>query len=247
MKISLLLTSMVLAAPVTAGEKPFSPPPGCKGFLTVQTKDCRVEHHWTCEGEPDGTQWIMVMDAKGPNFLQQVDREFGWLQSFDLGGTDRRELRRPVRDMNSLTTLLNTGYDHYHFEQDVLRNNTPFATETIIGRDRLTGDQEVIDGEPLQVIDYAYEEVSSADPQVLKSYGTQYVSARFRSFFLGRGTDANSTGKDAYDASPVRFIEPGEAGFFTTTPQYGCREIMSGLTQHPTLTPTPNKENNNDI
>lgn len=241
-----LLAALGMPGVLAAGETQFSPPPGCKGFLSVQTKDCHVEHHWTCEGEPEGTQWIMMMDAQGPNFLQQVDGEFGWLKSYNLGEPERRELMQSSRDMNALSTLLASGFDDYDFDLRVLRDNEEVAQENVSGRDRLTGETVVIDGEPLLVVDFIYEEVNSAEADNFKAYGTQYVSEKFGSFFLGTGTEGGTESgaqTSTYDATPMRFIEPGEPGFFSRKPQYGCNQIMSGLMQ-PLAT---DKENNDDI
>ena len=241
------VVSSVVAAPVLAGSDRYILPPGCKAFLTVQQKDCRVEHHWTCSDDPEGSQWIMSMGEGGPEFLQQVDREFVWLKSYVPDSRESRAIKRPAQDLNSLSRLLEAGADNYDFEVQVSVDGAETAVERVRGYDRLTGEKITIDGEPLLVIAYDYSEQSNVEDQPVKSSGKQYVSERFRSFFLGQGRDEVGGEVTEYDAAPVQFIEPGEAGFLSVKPQYGCSQIMSGLSLPRNENMIPNKETNDDI
>ena len=91
MKILYFLTALAFA-PIASHAGTFVPPKGCTAYLTVQMKSCEVSHYWTCEGDPEGNHWIMSIDDEGPTFLQYLDREFRWLQSYPQGVDISREL-----------------------------------------------------------------------------------------------------------------------------------------------------------
>ena len=207
----------------------FTPPKGCTAYLTVQMKSCEVSNHWTCEGEPKGNHWSMSFDGDGPAYLQHLDNEFRWLESFPQGSGISRVLVEPEADANSMTELLETRRDDFDFQQTVLQRGKPVAVEQITGFDRLNGTRVTIDGEPLLVTEFEMEIRSSTGSTMLRTTGNQFVSERFRLFFQGRETETSGNETYNYDDTPVRFIEPGEAGFLSDKPQYGCDALMSGL------------------
>ena len=229
MKIFFSLSMAFLFAALSVNAGTFIPPKGCTAFLTVQMKSCRVEHHWTCEGDAEGTQWIMMLGNQGPTFLQQVDREFRWLQSFPQRSDISRALIVPEKDPNSLTELLATRNDDFDFQQTVFSGGVAVAVDHVTGFDRLNGTRVTIDGEPLLVTEFKTEISSSAGGETIYSTGNQYVSERFRSFFQGRETEIVGSQSRDFDDSPILFIEPGEAGFLADQPEFGCDEMMSRL------------------
>ena len=51
----------------------FALPAGCTAFLTVQSKACSVEHHFTCEGDPAGHQRRVALNEEGMTYLGTID------------------------------------------------------------------------------------------------------------------------------------------------------------------------------
>jgi len=223
---SLIAALAFTIVPAQAGS--FIPPKGCTPYLTVQMKSCEVSHYWTCKGDPEGNRWIMSIDDNGPTFLQYLDNEFRWLQSYPQGVDITRELVLGEKDPNSLTELLETRHDDFEFKQRVLQSGKQIAVEHISGYDRLNGTRVRIDGEPLLVTEFEIF-VQSGSGSVVHTTGNQYVSERFRLFFQGRETEEAGGEVFHYDDTPVLFIEPGEAGFLADRPEFGCDAMMSAL------------------
>lgn len=215
--------------PFAASAGTFTPPKGCTAYLTVQLSSCRVEQHWTCATDPEGDHWALTIDADGPSYLQHLDREFRWLENYPLPGDIKRTLKQPEADPNSLTDLLEKGRDDFDFEQTVLRDGKPFATEHVTGFDKLTGTKVRIDGEDLLVTEFEFQVESKSGGDRSRTYGNQYVSPKFRLFFQGRETEEVGGETYHYDEKPMLFSEPGEAGFLADKPEFGCDEMMSGL------------------
>jgi hypothetical protein len=86
----------------------------------------------------------------------------------------------------------------------------------------------VIDGEVLLNTEYAYDQLDPAGNITASNAGRQFVSEPHRLFFFGVSW-SSETPDDQFDASPVEFIYPGEAGFFSATPKFGCGVIMSSF------------------
>ena len=228
MKILALITAFALAA-FASQAGTFIPPKGCTAYLTVQMKSCEVSHFWTCEGDPEGNHWIISIDGEGPAFLQYLDREFRWLQSFPQGSSISRELIAKEADANSLTELLEKRRDDFDFQQSVLENGKQIAVEHITGYDRLNGTRVTIDGEPLLVTEFEIFVQSDDGSAVVHTTGNQFISERFRLFFQGRETETSGGEIFYYDDTPVLFVEPGEAGFLVDRPEFGCDAMMSAL------------------
>ncbi len=50
-----VIALICLAAPAQRTRGRYSAlPTGCDAYLTVQSASCEVEHHFTCQGDPDG-------------------------------------------------------------------------------------------------------------------------------------------------------------------------------------------------
>ncbi|MCK4711891.1 MAG: hypothetical protein KAT26_03315 [Marinosulfonomonas sp.] len=214
-------------APVVAYAGTITPPKDCTAYLTVQMKSCEVSHHWKCEGDAEGDHWALSIDGDGPVYLQHLDREFRWLQSFPQRSDISRELVQPEVDANSFTQLLETRRDDFDFRQRVLSGGKEIAMEHITGYDRLNGTRVTIDGEELLVTEFEIRSTSDSGSKTVFTTGNQYVSARFRLFFQGRETEVIGLDSYQYDDTPVLFIEPGEAGFLADKPEFGCDQMMS--------------------
>lgn len=195
----------------------WEPPEGCTGFLTVQQKGCMLSNHYVCEGDPEGHQWRVDFVEQGPVFASRTNYETEWVESLGLVTMERRVLG-DTPDPASLTELLETGIDTYDFV-----TVTEDGSETRwIGADQLTGQSITIDGHEL--LEMTFTTQSDDGEDVTGQEGTNYVSEEFRLFLPGLSMDVLEDGSlgPARDNTPVALIEPGEPGFFTTSPIYDC-------------------------
>ncbi|WP_223426827.1 hypothetical protein [Tateyamaria pelophila] len=199
----------------------YYPPDGCVGVVTTQNRDCLVNNIYTCEADQPGSSWRLMFDRDGPVFLSKIDFETQWLESYDLFPTRQDALRQPADDPASLSELLATGIDTYDF----IIAGTQGVTR-VVGFDRLTGDDVVIDGEPLLGTEFSarHESTMGRDLQV---QGREFVSVKHRRFFPGVTTISQGDDTEEHDRTPIEFIYPGEPGFFTTTPLYECEASLA--------------------
>lgn len=215
----------VIGAAAMAQAVQITPPAGCEAFLTVQSRGCMVSHYWTCEGDAAGEHWRLSLDVDGPMSLSHTDREFRWLESLDLRTGLRSQLVKPEIDPASLSELLETGRDSFTFSLSVLEGDAPF-TRGYSGFDALTGDTVEIDGEVLARTEFAYNETTPDGTR--NTVGNQYISPSLRIFFGGNETVTLPSGEEiSYDASPVDFARPNEAGFLNALPLYDCGDVLS--------------------
>ena len=212
--------ALPVSAVAQADGSRFYPPAGCTAQLTIQSRSCQVDNIWTCDAHP-GHSWRMEFQVNGPTFVSRIDAETQWIESFDLFPTSRRELALPADDPASLTELLATGIDSYDF---TLR--TPSGPVRVVGFDRLTGEEVVIDDEPLLVTQFSARHETTSGT-TLELEGTEYVSVRHRRFIAGSYSGTSQAGPFEDDQTPVDFIYPGEPGFFTKTPLYDCEASLA--------------------
>ncbi len=229
MKLFQLVSMIALLGAEAATAGTYTPPKGCTPFLTMQMRSCTVEHYWTCEGDEKGMRWLLEIDEKGPVYLQQVDDEFRWMQSENLRSGTTSRINDGAPDSNSFTELLDYKRDTYDFSQTIYPVGRKSFQERITGVDHLTGKQVTIDGETLLVTEYSSQSVASNGYSATNA-GTQYISTKWRLFFSGQETETVDGETRSYDDTPVLFIEPGEAGFMSDQPEYGCEAMMSELT-----------------
>lgn len=216
--------ALVLAAAAgaaTAGSR-VEVPEGCTGFLTVQMKNCGVSTYWRCEAADDGAVWEAHYGIDGVVSVSLYSSEFQWLDSRYFRDGIREHLVDEGPDPASLSELLETGQDTYAF---VIRETRPEGARDIVhqGYDSLTGRTVTIDGVDLLETEFASTamDAESGEP-VYEVFGTQYVLAEERLFFLGPDTFRQNGEERENDSSPMRFIRPGEPGFGSGVPQYEC-------------------------
>jgi hypothetical protein len=217
-KLLLTLIALTVAAPVAA-QQSFAPPQGCTGKLTVQHRNCVMVNVWTCDADPAGDQWLALIGQAGVFSVQRVDDQFQWLESYKISGTEM--LQVPAPDPASLDELFAAQIDTWDFTLD-----TDAGIERHVGFDMLTGETVVIDGETLLVTEFQGRTTDADGNEIYAGSGRQYVSETHRLFFLGEGWE-DATPDQITDSSPVEFIYPGEAGFFTDQPRYECNVIES--------------------
>lgn len=216
MKPLTILAALTVATP-TVAQQSFAAPEGCEAKLTVQHKGCVVINVWQCEADDPGDQWIALLTQAGVFSVQKVDDEFQWIENYKVTGTER--LLTPAPDPASLTELLEAQIDTWDFTLE-----TETGEERHVGFDMLTGDTTTIDGEVLLNTEFQGRTLDGDGNEIEAGSGRQFVSAEHRLFFFGIAWD-DATPDDVIDMSPVEFIYPGEAGFFSDTPKYECNEI----------------------
>lgn len=203
----------------------FPVPEGCTAFLTVQSRSCLISHHWRCDGDPEGTHWRATLDQEGAFYLSYTDTEFRWLRAFNLRSGSQDTLIEPEEDPASMSELLEMGRDTMIFSIREERAEGVFRRD-YTGFDALTGATVMIDGEELEVTEFAYQWQTEAGPR--ETEGSQFVSRRLGLFFGGLETVTTPSG-EVFEGnySPMEFAEPGEPGFLSTEPQYDCGDMMS--------------------
>ena len=198
----------------------FNPPEQCEVFLTVQMKGCLVSNHWQCDADPEGHTWSALATDRGVAIFSQFDSEFQWLASLSTVGGDDEVLRENPTDPASLSELLETGLDSYDFEM-VEPGEDGEVTRRIRGFDQLTGDTVTISGEELLVTEYAMVQ-TLADGTTSEAFGTQFVSEKYRTFFLGEETETRNGETRESDHAPILMLTEGDSGFRSTRPLFGC-------------------------
>ncbi|MGR3436809.1 MAG: hypothetical protein ACU0CO_18280 [Shimia sp.] len=214
------LALCILASPaaVAAADR-FAPPEGCEVFVTAQMRDCTVTHHFTCEGDAAGDKWRIDLGPSGPVYMNRVDDETQWVESFDLRWGITDTLDPDPAEAASFTDLVRTGRDDFDF------TTTSDAGETIRyrGRDLLTGQTVVIDGVPLLETE-TFARATDVDGDIMwESTGNEFVHLDWRLFLPGQYITRDDEGRvDNRDGRPVSFDFPGDEGFLSRTPLHNC-------------------------
>ena len=231
----LTLALIVLAAPATAQTQPeaqtFSLPAGCTAYLTVQSKECNVSHHFTCENYPAGVQGRIDLDNMGATYIGTIDAETQWLNSYspDVGSTET--LEPGAANPASFTDLTSTGRNDFDFST----RNDQTGLVRFVGNDTLTGNSVTIDGVTLE--ETAFQIVASAEDgtELWRITGHEFISRDWRMFLSGTNETVAPGGSFKSDGSPMEFIFPGEPGFLSPNPKFGCGVVTSQADQ-PDLT-----------
>ena len=201
----------------------FTPPLGCKAFLTVQTLECHVSHHYTCMGDAKGDQWRADFDAEGIFYLSRIDTEGQWLESQDFFSPSVQLLDANPVDPASFTELLS---DVDSFDFNLTKDN---GEETrVTGFDQLTGADLTIDGVSLKETNFSFYETDRSGKLLRQAVGTEFISPKWRMFFSG--PSKWNFGDDewiAVEDRPIKFLEPSDSGFLSNTPLFGCNAVKA--------------------
>lgn len=215
---------ILITAPDLALAGSFSPPEGCTGWLTVQSRACRVSNYYVCDQDPTGHQWRADFDQEGIYFLSRVDREAQWVESIDMPNMIRQTLDPNPTDPASFSELLSVGVDTFDFQL----TKEPDKQSHVRGFDRLTGKRFVIDGVELQETQFEFAETDLEGTVLRRARGHEYIHPEWRVFFAGPTQwDDDEQGWLPMDGSPVEFIFPDEPGFFSSQPLFECDAILS--------------------
>ncbi|MCE6961109.1 hypothetical protein LAZ40_18940 [Cereibacter sphaeroides] len=223
----ILAGGLALAVVAPAAAQTFTPPEGCTAFMTVQSRGCRVSHHFRCEQDPPGDQWRVDFDQDGIFFSSRIDHEAQWVESYEMFPTVKQVLEPNPEDPASFSELLG-GADSYAFG---LRRDTGERSR-VTGFDRLTGRSFTIDGIVLQETEFEFSETSIGGTVLRSARGHEYIHPEWRLFFAGPTQwDSGEGTSIPVDGSPVEFIFPGEPGFLSTEPLFDCDAILSQATE----------------
>lgn len=213
-----------LAAPMGAqAEQVFNLPAGCTAYLTVQETSCSVDHHFRCEGDPAGTQRRVSLDEDRMTYMGQIDAEAQWLESYHPLSGHTEKLESNPAEPASLSDLIADNVDDYDFRT----RSVEIGETRYVGRDTLTGKTVTIDGVTLDQTTFEITAFSPDGAFQWSSKGSEFISRDWRMFLSGTATIKNSSETFERDNTPVEFIFPGEAGFLSTKPKYGCGVMMS--------------------
>jgi hypothetical protein len=217
-----------LAGPVAAQDR-IDLPEGCDAYVTVQMKSCAVSHHYTCAADPDGHQRRVDLVEDGIVYAGRIDAETQWIESFFPWTGEYETLVPDPTDPASFTDLLGSGTDSYDFET----RSDPGGVSRYVGSDSLTGDRVVIDGVELLRTEYSIRQFDENGTLVWRATGSEFVSEEWRVFLSGTGAAwTPEDGEYEVDDSPVEFVFPGEPGFLSAEPKFGCGAVMSSLEGH---------------
>lgn len=213
----------LLASPAMA--QTFVPPPGCTGFLTVQSRGCKVANYYKCDADAPGDQWRVDFGAEGAFFVSKIDFETQWVLSLDLITGLEQQLAPNPQDPASFSGLLSTGTDTYDFRQ----TGNDGSETRVRGFDTLTGRKLVVDGVELEETSFEFRETRADGGALSTARGNEFIHRGMRLFFSGPSEWDTGEGFQPYDGSPVTFDRPGEPGFMSMKPEYDCDAQLAFL------------------
>lgn len=219
---SVVFGSSLIGSVARLAAQVFSMPQGCEGYLTIQNSSCSVSHYFRCDEDQNGEQRRATMDQAGLTYVGRINDEAEWLESFHLrsGHTERQST---VVDPMSLNELLANSVDTWDFSTE----SREIGTRQYVGFDSLTGESVVIDGVTLLRTQYELTAFDAAGTEMWKSEGAEYVSREWRMFIAGLSSYITSDDRFDSDDTPVEFIYPGEPGYLSVNPKFGCGVEMS--------------------
>lgn len=211
-----------LAVPAAAQDT-VTLPQGCDAYLTVQGASCRVEHHFTCNGDPTGQQRRISLDESGLTYAGVIDEEAQWISSFHPLTGHSEALESSPADPASLSELIETGVDSYDF----VTLSDEVGSTRYVGRDTLTGRQITIDEVTLDETNFEITAYDQSGNVIWEAEGREFINRNWRMFLSG--VDTVTIGSESFDSDdrPVEFIYPGEPGFLSAQPKHGCGIAIS--------------------
>ncbi|QQA42885.1 hypothetical protein [Pelagovum pacificum] len=216
--------ALPLATPAAAQDSGgFSLPEGCRAYVTVQERDCVVAHHYRCDADPAGYQRRVDLGEEGLLYAGVTDEQGQWIESYHPSTDHSEALEAAPADPANLSELIEQGEDTYDF----ITLSDEIGPTRYVGRDALTGVTEEIDGVTLQQTEYDIVAYGPDGAEEWRASGNEWISKDWRIFLSGIGSVTTPAEQWDTDDSPVEFIFPGEPGFLSANPKYGCGALMS--------------------
>lgn len=200
-------------------------PEGCTGVYTIQARDCVVSHYYQCSGDAEGSVRRDDFSEEGLIFRGLTDAEGRWLESHHMSAQVVDSLGAE-RDPASISELLADGQDDFDF----LTYSSNGARQRYSGHDALTGESFDFDGLTLLGTEYEMRVEDQMGNWLWSSHGYEFVDPKLRAFIGGdRVISVPGAEEEARDGRPARVIFPGDPGFLSDMPAYGCGLMMSRL------------------
>lgn len=217
--------AMILClAAMPVGAQTFSLPAGCEAYVTLQQRSCLVTHNFRCAGDPEGHQQRVDITDQGPIFVSRTDAEGRWIESYGVLNGRRSRLGEET-DPASLTELVTEGRDDFDF----FTTDTSGQRTRYVGHDGVTGAPVTIDGVTLLPTEFVMRVEDASGTLLWETVGEEFVHPEWRTFVSGRREVRSADGSvSRLDNTPVEFVFPGEPGFLTSEPKYGCGDLLSG-------------------
>jgi hypothetical protein len=214
-----------MGLPIAAAASTFTPPEGCTGIFTVQSRSCKLSNHFTCANDAPGDQWRVDFGPFGPYFASRIDHETQWVHSVDLSSGEVSRLLPGAPDPASFSELLDTGTDTFDFS--MLRGAGRMTR--VRGFDTLTGQSLTINGVTLKETTFTFRETLQDGTFLHGAEGREYIWPEQRIFLSGQSEWTDAEGTSPRDYSPVEIFFPGQDGFMSTRPEHDCDVMMSDL------------------
>lgn len=225
----LLITATAASADTIA-----TMPANCAAYLTVQKQSCVVTHHFTCDGDPQGYQRRADYDDQGLVYLGSIDAETRWIESFyPISGLTETLIEGEI-DPASFAGLTESGQDSYDFRTET----AGYGQTRYVGSDRLTGRIVTIDGIDLEETEFNLRAYDAEGTETWRAAGNEFISREWNMFLSGTSTVVSSQGTTESNETPFEFIFPGEVGFLSVNPKWGCGAVISSAPSLPRLPQT---------
>ena len=236
---STLTIAMLAISPLTASStvaQEFTLPEGCEAYLTIQNTSCTVSHHFICDFDTAGEQRRASLDENGLSYVGKINSEAEWVESFHLRSGHTERLGSSPDSM-SMSDLLAGEVDTWEF----ITESAEIGENRYVGYDQLTGESIEIDGITLLRTEFALTAYDAEGNEVWSAAGREFVNPEWRMFIGGQSTYTNSEGSFDNDDTPVEFIFPGEAGFLSVNPKFGCGVELSSYSPAEPILPELNE------
>ena len=204
----------LLAAPAMAQD--YVPPAGCEAILTVQGQSCTARHVMRCADNPGGFT-VAVVGAPGIVAFTVFDGGSMATRSEDRE-TGEVFSANPVADPLDVIAAVQTGADS--FDMTVTRDSDGLQYRHV-GEFHRDGDPVLIGGRQLWPLAGTRTISNPAGDQSVTMHNTMLFDPALRITFGAQAHRAD-TGVLTQDWTPVTFALPGEPGFLTMEPAYGC-------------------------
>lgn len=207
----------------------FTPPQGCKLEVTVQNRGCVVYQHYSCGKEAEDHQYRIKFDAEGVTDVLVSDLDGAWITvNYPRASFSSKYIEKKGDHPISFSGLQNGGRYEVNFIREITEG---FAAGNIIqdtGSAELTGKAITINGKELLEVKYSVTTKIGNVGSETHANGYSFLDAELGRLY-GEVTEVSFAPGDVkkFDERPVEVILPGEEGFESINPKYGCGQDLS--------------------